>query len=54
MRIKIRITGNEKSRGEKFKSLMDNGDDVTHGWQEPGSVSQLIIRGTPQRQEVDN
>lgn len=42
MRIKIRITGDEKSRGEKFKSLRERratDGDVTHGWQEPAQPS---------------
>lgn len=46
MRIKIRITGNEKSRGEKFKSLMERGatsDSVPYGWQEPRLVSQPLV-----------
>lgn len=56
MRIKIRITGNEKSRGEKLKTLMEKGatgDDKTPGWQEL-VVSWLTVSETPQRQEVDN
>jgi len=56
MRIKIRITGNEKSRGEKLKTLMEKGatgDDITPAWQEP-AVSLLTVSETPQRQEIDN
>ena len=45
MRIKIRTTWNEKSRGEKYKSRTEKGatsDTAPHSWQEPGTVSRPL------------